>query len=378
MRTVVLDTNVLLADPVSLLSFPDADIVIPETVLGELDKLKTSRVDPDLRFRGREVSRILFDLSEQGALLEGVDLPDGGNLRVVPLDAEGGLPDGLATRNADDRILAVAYQLTRKKDAGKVTLLTNDLNMLLKAQTYGVEVERHAEGVEATFAKRFIVRPFQRYKIPLGILTMAVAVFAAIVVVAFYGPGRPAATRSASLPQEFKELLSPAQRSALDYLTALQTNHNDKESLRGMGNFYYDLRQQTNDVRYALQAITYYDRYLKLEPSDPNARTDLAVSYFFTGQTDKAIKEAAQVLSRNATHLQANYWLGIFYWQAERRDYPAASSQLKRVLELTKDDANQHALYEQAQLALTQVEKDAAAAGKPLPSDTATPTGGFQ
>ena len=115
MKTVVLDTNVLLADPGSLLGFPDADVVIPETVLGELDKLKTSRVDPDLRFRGREVSRILFDLSEQGSLIDGVDLPDGGRLRVAPLDSEGQLPEGLATRNADDRILAVAYQLTHKR-----------------------------------------------------------------------------------------------------------------------------------------------------------------------------------------------------------------------------------------------------------------------
>ena len=32
MRTIVLDTNVLLADPGSLFAFPDATIIIPETV----------------------------------------------------------------------------------------------------------------------------------------------------------------------------------------------------------------------------------------------------------------------------------------------------------------------------------------------------------
>ncbi len=66
MRTVVLDTNVLLGDPEILFAFPDAEAIIPETVLGELDKLKTSRADPDLRFRGRKVSRLLFDLSATG------------------------------------------------------------------------------------------------------------------------------------------------------------------------------------------------------------------------------------------------------------------------------------------------------------------------
>ena len=110
-KIVVLDTNVLLADPQSLLSFPRAEVVIPETVLGELDKLKTARVDPDLRFRGREVSRLLFEFSEEGSLTEGVDLPEGGRLRVAPFDSSVSLPDGVGTRNADDRILATVYQV---------------------------------------------------------------------------------------------------------------------------------------------------------------------------------------------------------------------------------------------------------------------------
>ncbi len=376
MRTVVLDTNVLLADPGALLGFPDAEVVIPETVLGELDKLKTSRVDADLRFRGREVSRILFDLSEQGGLIDGVELPDGGTLRVAPVDADAPLPEGLTTRNPDDRILAVAIQVAQK-NGDDTTLVTNDLNMLLKAQTYGVLVERYGDGREGSFGRRYIVRPFQRYKIPLGILAVAVAVFAAIVVVAFYGPGRAQSPRG-DVPVEFKELLNSAQRQALDYLTTLETNPNEEAALRGMGDYYYDLREQTNNVRFALQAISYYERYLKLEPGDPGVRTDLAVEYFRTGQTDKAIKETAEVVAKDSRHLQANYWLGIFYWQAERHDYATAAAQMQRVIELTQNDPNQHAMFQQAQLALEQIKKDAAAAGKPLSSEGTTPTGGFQ
>jgi tetratricopeptide (TPR) repeat protein len=297
----------------------------------------------------------------------------------VPLDSEGELPEGLATRNADDRILAVAYQLHRKLGSEQVTLITNDLNMLLKAQTFGVPVQRYGDGTEASFARRYIVRPFQRYKIPLSILAIALAVFAAIVVIAvYYGPERSAQGGSAAVPQEFKELLSLPQRQALDYLTTLRSDPNDKDALRGMGDYYYDLREQTNNVRYALQAVTYYERYLRHEPDDVNVRTDLAVEYFYTGQTDKAIKGTADVVSQNPAHLQALYWLGIFYWQAERHDYVTAAAQLQRVLELTKDDANQHAMYQQAQLALDQIAKDAEAAGKPLPSTVQTPTGGFQ
>lgn len=377
MKTIVIDTNVLLADPGALLGFPEADVIVPETVLSELDKLKTSRVDPDLRFRGREVSRILFDLSEQGALTEGIELPDGGTLRVAGIDPDIALPEGFSTRNPDDRILAVAMQLARKNGGDKVVLVTNDLNMLLKAQTNGVRVERHGEGLEGSFGRRYIVRPFQRYKIPIGILAVAIAIFAAILIIAFYGPGS-AATGRAELPPEFTDLLSTQQRQALDYLTTLQSNPNAEAALKGMGDFYFDMREQTNNVRYALQAIGYYERYLKLQPEDPNVRTDLAIQYFRTGQTDKALKETAEVVSQNPTHLQANYWLGIVNWQAERHDYPTAAAQMKRVMELTVNDQNQHAMYQQAKLALDQIRKDAEKAGTPLPSDTTTPPGGFQ
>ena len=77
MKTVVLDTNVLLADPRALFAYPGTEIVIPETVLSELDKLKTARIDPDLRFRGREVSRQIFELARDGSLTDGVDIEEG-------------------------------------------------------------------------------------------------------------------------------------------------------------------------------------------------------------------------------------------------------------------------------------------------------------
>lgn len=378
MKTVVLDTNVLLADPGALLGFPDTNVVIPETVLGELDKLKTSRVDPDLRFRGREVSRILFDLSDQGSLIDGVDLPEGGQLSVIPLDAEAALPEGLTTRNADDRILAAAYQVVKSEPEGTVTLITNDLNMLLKAQTYGVPVQRHGDGIEGSFARRYIVRPFQRYKIPLGILAMALAVFLAIVVIAiYYGPGRSSGT-PAAVSQEFKNLLSAEQRAALDYLTALQTNPNDRDALRGMGNLYFDLREQTQNLRYAQQAISYYEKYLKLVPNDQSVRADLAVAYFYAGQTDRAIQEIGKVLEDNPNHVEGNYNLGVFYWRG-RGDLPAAAAQYQKVIELTENSTNAaaHGIYQQAQASLQAVIEQAAASGVALPGIETTTSGGL-
>lgn len=366
MRTVLLDTNVLLADPGSLHAFPDTEIIIPETVLGELDKIKTSRVDPDLRFRGRKVSRELFELSEQGSLVEGVDLPESGRLRVVPFDHDMDLPEGLSSRNADDRILAVALQL-RSEGCEDLTLVTNDLNMLLKAQSLGLEVQRHGEGMEGSFTRRYIVRPFQRYRIPLTILAIAIAVFAAIVFITLYN--QPSNGVVSGVPTEFKEQLSPNEQRILDYLLILEHDETDLDTRLALANLYYDLRLQTGNLEYARLAARHYERYLEVRPDDPDVRADLASAYFYAGQTDRAIQEATKVIETDPDHLQANYNLGIFYWKG-RADYAAAASQFKKVIELTQEgDEHTQLIGKNAAEALKQVTAEAEAAGEPLPEE---------
>lgn len=375
LKCVVLDTNVLLADPQSLLSFPRAEVVVPEIVLGELDKLKTARVDPDLRFRGREVSRLLFEFSEEGSLVDGVELPDGGMLRVAPWDPEAKMPEGLNGRNADDRILATVFQeMAHHDDDCEVTLVTNDLNMLLKAQTLGIPVHRHGTGEDGgSFARRYILRPFQRYKVPIGILAVAIAVFVAVLLIAFYTQG--AGGKSQALPPEFKSLLTTQQQNALDALTALQSNPNDAESLLKMANFYYD-QQNTllptdpaSALAYGQQAIRYFTRYLAVSPNDLDARTDFAATLYYTGQTDRAIQEVGTVLAADKNHVNANYNLAVFY-ALGRHDYAAAIAQLKRVIALTQNDQNQHVAYQQATSLLQQVEKAATQTATQTPNAT--------
>jgi hypothetical protein len=361
-KVVILDTNVLLADPNSVLSFPRAEVVVPETVLSELDKLKTARVDPDLRFRGREVSRILFDLSEEGSLIDGVELPDGGILRVMPFEADAKeLPEGISSRNADDRILITALQVHRTcAEDCDVRLVTNDLNMLLKAQTLGIAVERYGNGPEGGFAKRYIIRPFQRYRIPITILAVALAVFVGVVVIAMYSqPGRIAGS---TMPAEFKGLLTANQLAALDALNTLQSNPNDSEALLKMANIYFDANvgaAQTDAgsaITYAQQGIRYYERYLRISPQDNDAHADLATLYFAAGQTDRAIQEVGIVLQRDKNHVKANFNLGLFYGQG-RRDYAAAEIQFEKVIALTQNDPKQHGVFQQATLLIDQIKK---------------------
>ncbi len=361
-RIVVLDTNVLLADPNSILSYPRDQIVIPETVLGELDKLKTARVDPDLRFRGREISRMLFELSEDASLIDGVELPDGGSLRVVPFDPEIRLPDGITTRNSDDKIIATAMQVCSA--AGPechVLLVTNDLNMLLKAQTLGVAVTRYGEGVEGGFAKRYIIRPFQRYRVPIGILAVALAVFVAVIVLTL--TNEPAAFDAAKLPTQYRELLSAKQVAAFEALAALEKNPNDREALLTMGNFYFDAvgtaqaaGDQATVIPLSKAGIRYYASYLKELPGDNDARADMASLLFYSGQTDPAIRAAGEVLANDSNHVNANYNLGIFYLQG-RQDLKAAADQMRKVVKLTVNDPNAHSAFQQATVLLQNIEE---------------------
>ncbi|MRS12029.1 MAG: hypothetical protein EG823_03030 [Actinobacteria bacterium] len=363
MRTVVLDTNVLLSDPGALLAYPDANVIVPETVLGEIDKLKVSRVDPDLRFRGREVSRMLFEFSESGSLVDGIDLPDGGTIRVVQLDSDTGLPEGLGTRNADDRILATAYQAC-SEGCEDLTLVTNDLNMLLKAQTYGINVERRSE-VDAAVGTRAI-RWFQRYKTPITILAIAIAVFAGVLALSLYASRITGAggNGAAAVPTEFRDMLSDTQRSLLDGLIVLESDSGDLSAMKQVANAYYAMHDQTGGAAYAQKGIEYYSKYLNAEPDDADVRTDMAVLYFYIGETDRAIQEASHVIESNPSHVKANFNLGVFYWRG-RSDYEAGARQFMAVVDLLKDSNDPHStmIDADARANLQQIKQEAVEAG---------------
>ena len=141
--TVVLDTCVLLADPFSLYAFGDADIVIPLTVIEELDGHK-SRLD-DVGRAARHVVRDLERLrvDSGGDFREPVPLPTGGTVRVtingLVVDQIAGL--GLNPEKADNRILATALGLTRDCDAGRVKVVSADAALRIKASQLGLTAE---------------------------------------------------------------------------------------------------------------------------------------------------------------------------------------------------------------------------------------------
>jgi PhoH-like ATPase len=139
-KTFVIDTNVLLHDPRAMFSFEDNDVVIPIYVVEEIDGFKKDL--SELGRNARQVSRYLDDLRSEGSLSKGVKLDRGGMLRVASTQKD--LPKHISTdRGQDSKILAVAVELqeTLGGDQGKVTFITKDTNLRIRADAIGIEAE---------------------------------------------------------------------------------------------------------------------------------------------------------------------------------------------------------------------------------------------
>ncbi|MFA5073928.1 MAG: PhoH family protein [Nitrospirota bacterium] len=137
-KIFVLDTNVLLHDPHALFAFGDNDVVVPIVVIEELDKFKKG-ID-EMGRNARQISRILDEHRLKGKLSEGVQLENGGSLRVeLNHQSPEYLPKELIMDKADNRILATALNL--KQDNLPVILVTKDTNLRIKADAMGLRAE---------------------------------------------------------------------------------------------------------------------------------------------------------------------------------------------------------------------------------------------
>lgn len=146
-RLFVLDTNVLLHDPMSIFRFEEHDVFLPMMTLEELDNHKTGL--SDIARNARQVSRSIDQLieSEKGAVKDGIHLNALGNteargrlfFETEALTAP--LPAGLPAGKADNQILACVRALTDKFPDKAVVLVSKDINMRIKATALGMAAE---------------------------------------------------------------------------------------------------------------------------------------------------------------------------------------------------------------------------------------------
>ena len=146
-KIYVLDTNILLHEPLAFLSFQEHDVVIPMTVLEELDYIKDSKKDVarDARVSIRAMENILKDASPE-EMTHGVSLagsvggehgPSGRLSIYTDLLMVQKLQVFTSNEN-DNRIINVALDLQQSHPDTTVVLVTKDINMRLKAKGAGM------------------------------------------------------------------------------------------------------------------------------------------------------------------------------------------------------------------------------------------------
>lgn len=146
-RLFVLDTNVLLHDPMSLFRFEEHDIFLPMIVLEELDGHKKGMTE--VARNGRQTSRNLDALAAQvgGDMTKGLKLSATGHqsargllfFQTEPLQNE--LPTSLPQGKADNQILGVVAGLRLRHPEREVILVSKDINMRVKARALGLPAE---------------------------------------------------------------------------------------------------------------------------------------------------------------------------------------------------------------------------------------------
>jgi PhoH-like ATPase len=138
-KNFILDTNVLLHDPNSLLNFAENHVLIPIEVIEEIDHFK--RESTELGQNARSVSRALDALRSQGRLSEGVPLPNGGRLRILFQRPQPGEAAALNGNSADSRIISAALAVQEADPRTAAILVTKDINLRIKADTLGLATE---------------------------------------------------------------------------------------------------------------------------------------------------------------------------------------------------------------------------------------------
>ncbi len=150
-KLFVLDTNVLMHDPMSLFRFEEHDIYLPMITLEELDghKKGMSEVARNARQVSRDLDALATGLEDRGAadMAAGLPLAATGHreatgrlffqTRLIDVVLPAGLPQG----KADNQILGVVQALRQQNPERDVVLVSKDINMRIKARALGLPAE---------------------------------------------------------------------------------------------------------------------------------------------------------------------------------------------------------------------------------------------
>jgi PhoH-like ATPase len=142
-KTFVLDTNVILHDSTCIYHFDEHDIVIPITVIEELDRFKKGK--DILNCNAREFLRALDTLTGDHIFNGGVPVSEGQGRISVFLESQfhDKVQANFASTKADHHILNAAYHIATEKGFDQVVLVSKDVNLRMKAKSVGLTAENY-------------------------------------------------------------------------------------------------------------------------------------------------------------------------------------------------------------------------------------------
>ena len=156
-KVFILDTNVILHDSSCLYNFQEHDIIIPITVLEELDNFKKGQ--QIINFHARQFVRSLDELSSDKLFNGGMKIgPDNGKIairleKLMHVDLQDTFP---GPDKPDHRILNIAYHIAKEQIDKDVVLVSKDVNLRMKARSVGLMsadyTTDHVRDFEKTYA----------------------------------------------------------------------------------------------------------------------------------------------------------------------------------------------------------------------------------
>lgn len=241
-KTFILDTNVILHDASCIHQFKENDVVIPLTVIEELDQFK--RGSQVINLNAREFARTLDSMTGSALFNGGVKMGKGrGKVRIsISRGINEDIKDIFREDTPDHRILSVALDWN-KKSKSTVVLISKDVNLRMKAKALGIQAEDYTtdriKSVEELYSGKEVIENFdddvivKLFQVPYEISTK----------------GLLSKFPSEVLPNKFF-ILRNSSRSVLAYLDQ------EKETLKKVDkNTIYGIKPRNAEQTFAVDAL---------------------------------------------------------------------------------------------------------------------------
>lgn len=164
-KTFILDTNVILHDASSINMFQENDVIVPLTVIEELDHFK--RGSQVINLNAREFARTLDSMTGSALFNGGISMgKNRGKLRIaISKGLNPSIKDVFKDDTPDHRVLSVAFDWKEKlREKSQVILVTKDVNLRMKAKALGIHAEDYTtdrvKSIEELYSGKGIVENF--------------------------------------------------------------------------------------------------------------------------------------------------------------------------------------------------------------------------